>query len=78
MTRNQLGKIVISSSSINSEYYQAAIPFLELPMEETYESRDIETLFRTISKSKYVGSIYVGSRVYVFIYAIIYTIYYIQ
>ena len=52
VTRNQEGKIVIPSASIKAEHYQLALPHLENPIDETYESREVETLFRKISEDK--------------------------
>jgi hydroxymethylglutaryl-CoA synthase len=71
---NRDGKIIIEGSSIDPEFYAKALPLLETPLDETYESREIEALFKSVSKkhfdehvtqcckiNQHVGNCYSGS-----------------
>lgn len=46
-------KCPIPASSIDQDHYKANIAHLEVPLEETLESREVEAAFRVIAKAKF-------------------------
>lgn len=47
------GRVPIPESAVDAASYAAVQAHLELPLDETYEGREIETAFRNISSQKY-------------------------
>lgn len=57
VTVNRDGHIVIASDSINPDFYAKALPYLKMPLDETYESREVEALFKAVSKEKFDNNV---------------------